>query len=264
MVGVLLLAEVAVTLVWQEPLSALSSRAGAETSSASGCARPSRPRSRRRPDSLRAGNDARRRARAPLQASGGTRRSAGPDPDPEAGPELRVRRGSVGRRAEEGPGHYLPTALPGERGTVGIAGHRTTYLAPFRHIDELERGDEIVIRMPYGRFRYSVEGSLVVSPTNTTRAAPRAIRPARAHDLHAAVQRGEAADRDGAAALVAAALALLPKTPTTVIPPPPKGDRITAASPKWFQAGLRMLARWVALAIHALSTTAGDCLGFHQ
>jgi len=35
--------------------------------------------------------------------------------------------------------------LPGENGTVGIAGHRTTYGAPFRRIDELDRGDKIVV-----------------------------------------------------------------------------------------------------------------------
>jgi sortase A len=41
-------------------------------------------------------------------------------------------------------------------------------LTPFRHIDRLERGDRIELKMPYGTFRYSVEGSTVVKPTNTT------------------------------------------------------------------------------------------------
>ena len=68
---------------------------------------------------------------------------------------------------EKGPGHYAGTALPGEHGTVGVAGHRTTYLAPFRDLDALRRGDAIVLQMPYGRFRYEVEGSIVVSPSNT-------------------------------------------------------------------------------------------------
>jgi len=44
---------------------------------------------------------------------------------------------------EKGPGHYKNTSLPGQPGTVAIAGHRTTYLAPFRHIDEIRNGDEI-------------------------------------------------------------------------------------------------------------------------
>jgi sortase A len=66
----------------------------------------------------------------------------------------------------KGPGHYLNTALPGESGTVGIAGHRTTYLAPFRNVDRLRHGDAISLTMPYGRFRYRVEGSRVVAPSN--------------------------------------------------------------------------------------------------
>ena len=45
----------------------------------------------------------------------------------------------------EGPGHYPATPLPGQRGTVGIAGHRTTYGAPFRKIDKVRPGDEIVV-----------------------------------------------------------------------------------------------------------------------
>ena len=56
-----------------------------------------------------------------------------------------------------GPGHYPATPLPGQRGTVAIAGHRTTYGAPFRKIDKVRSGDEIVIVMPYGRFTYRVE-----------------------------------------------------------------------------------------------------------
>ena len=56
----------------------------------------------------------------------------------------------------KGPGHYPATPLPGERGTVGIAGHRTTYGAPFRHIDRGQaRGDRITLTMPYGRFVYA-------------------------------------------------------------------------------------------------------------
>jgi sortase A len=42
---------------------------------------------------------------------------------------------------QKGPGHYPETPFPGQGGTVAIAGHRTTYLAPFRHLDQLKRGD---------------------------------------------------------------------------------------------------------------------------
>ncbi len=76
----------------------------------------------------------------------------------------------------KGPGHYTITegpaaakggygsAFPGQGGTVGIAGHRTTYLAPFRHIDQIQPGDEVTLEMPYGRFTYEVQGHEIVDP----------------------------------------------------------------------------------------------------
>jgi len=67
---------------------------------------------------------------------------------------------------ELGPGHYPETALPGQGKTVAIAGHRTTYLAPFRHIDDLHPGDEITLKMPYGTFTYSVQKSEIVDPSD--------------------------------------------------------------------------------------------------
>lgn len=63
-----------------------------------------------------------------------------------------------------GPGHYLKTSLPGQPGTVAIAGHRTTYLAPFRKINEIEDGDEIRLEMPYAAFTYEVTTHEVVDP----------------------------------------------------------------------------------------------------
>ena len=68
----------------------------------------------------------------------------------------------------KGPGHYPSTAFPGEGSTVAIAGHRTTYGAPFRHVDELERGDRIIMRMPYGRLTYRVERTRIVDPDATS------------------------------------------------------------------------------------------------
>jgi sortase A len=65
---------------------------------------------------------------------------------------------------EKGPGHYPETSFPGQGGTVGIAGHRTTFLAPFRHIDSVKRGDLIRLEMPYGRFLYRVQKTAIVSP----------------------------------------------------------------------------------------------------
>jgi sortase A len=66
---------------------------------------------------------------------------------------------------EKGPGHYPGTSFPGLGQTVAIAGHRTTYLAPFRHIDELARGDQVVLKMPYAQFTYVVESHRIVLPT---------------------------------------------------------------------------------------------------
>jgi len=67
---------------------------------------------------------------------------------------------------ELGPGHYPETAMPGQGKTVAIAGHRTTYLAPFRHIDSLKPGDKITLKMPYGTFIYSVQKSEIVDPSD--------------------------------------------------------------------------------------------------
>ena len=61
-----------------------------------------------------------------------------------------------GADLSRGPGHYERTTVPGLGKTVGIAGHRTTFGAPFRKIDEIEAGDEITLEMPYATFRYRV------------------------------------------------------------------------------------------------------------
>lgn len=63
-----------------------------------------------------------------------------------------------------GPGHYPTTPLPGERGNASIAGHRTTYGAPFNRLDELVQGDEIVTVTTRGTFTYAVKEVKVVRP----------------------------------------------------------------------------------------------------
>lgn len=65
---------------------------------------------------------------------------------------------------QKGPGHYPQTAFPGQGKTIAIAGHRTTYLAPFRNINEIEDGDDLVLEMPYGTFRYRVQRHAIVDP----------------------------------------------------------------------------------------------------
>jgi sortase A len=61
-----------------------------------------------------------------------------------------------GADLSRGPGHYERTSLPGLGKTVGIAGHRTTFGAPFRDIDDLTTGDEITLELAYGTFHYRV------------------------------------------------------------------------------------------------------------
>jgi sortase A len=53
-----------------------------------------------------------------------------------------------------GPGRDLRTYMPGQNRLVYIAGHRTTYLAPFAHIDEIRNGDYVRLELPYATFLY--------------------------------------------------------------------------------------------------------------
>jgi sortase A len=81
------------------------------------------------------------------------------------GANFDIVQGTDAASLEEGPGHYPSTALPGLGQTVAIAGHRTTYLAPFRHIDALRPGDHIIVKMPYANFIYTVQYHRIVLPT---------------------------------------------------------------------------------------------------
>jgi sortase A len=67
---------------------------------------------------------------------------------------------------KKGPGHYPATPLPGQIGNAAIAGHRTTYGAPFNRLDELAAGDLIVIDSLLGQYVYVVREQLVVQPTD--------------------------------------------------------------------------------------------------
>ena len=65
---------------------------------------------------------------------------------------------------KDGPGHYPGTRMPGELGNSAIAGHRTTYGAPFNRLDELAPGDPIEVTTLSGVFRYEVTEQLIVDP----------------------------------------------------------------------------------------------------
>ncbi len=90
---------------------------------------------------------------------------------PKIGLERVIVQGVSKADLKKGPGHYPGTPLPGQAGNSGIAGHRTTYGAPFNRIDELVPGDEITITTPQGRFLYKV----IKAPDSE--AAPYIVKP---------------------------------------------------------------------------------------
>jgi sortase A len=83
---------------------------------------------------------------------------------PKLGASYDVIQGTDTVSLERGPGHYPSTAFPGLGETVAIAGHRTTYLAPFRYLNDLGHGDRIELQMPYATFVYVVQYDKVVTP----------------------------------------------------------------------------------------------------
>lgn len=80
---------------------------------------------------------------------------------------------------KKGPGHYIGTPFPGQRGNVGIAGHRTTYGAPFNRIDELQPGDEIILSTSQGSFTYKV-----IPAPGSTNQAWYTVSPSQVEVLH--------------------------------------------------------------------------------
>ena len=73
----------------------------------------------------------------------------------------------IGTSAEAltyGPGYYTKTSTPGKRGNVGIAGHRTTYGAPFSDLDKLQTGDQIMLTVGTDKFKYIIDEILIVDP----------------------------------------------------------------------------------------------------
>jgi sortase A len=66
---------------------------------------------------------------------------------------------------KKAPGHYPGTPLPGQPGNSAIAGHRTTYGAPFYRLNELNPGDRIFVTTKQGQFRFLVEEVKIVKPT---------------------------------------------------------------------------------------------------
>lgn len=167
MIGALVLADAGLTLVWQEPVTALqtslrqrglrSDLRHLETASPT----PIEARA------LAGLNDSRRRVA--FLARSLLRRTApgaaiGRLKIPRLGADFVMVKGSDPGDLRSGPGTFDGSSLPGMGGTAAIAGHRTTYLAPFRHIDDLEPGDRITVDMPYASFSYRVQRTRIVAP----------------------------------------------------------------------------------------------------
>ena len=81
---------------------------------------------------------------------------------PRLGLEIVVVNGTDDDSLKRGPGRYLGSAMPGEGELVYVAGHRTTYSAPFAKIEALRPGDAVVLEVPYGRFEYRIAGHRIV------------------------------------------------------------------------------------------------------
>ncbi len=85
---------------------------------------------------------------------------------PRMGVNMLLVNGTDHDTLKKGPGRDSRTFMPGESRLVYIAGHRTTYLAPFSHIDRLRRGDRVTIEVPYGTFIYAVTRHRIVKSTD--------------------------------------------------------------------------------------------------
>jgi sortase A len=165
--GTLATADGVTTLLWQEPISALvaklrQDRLGGDLRHLEE-ANPSLAEQR----ALAGIATERRRIRylaSELERHTGNGGPVGRIVIPRIGVSFVVVKGTDTGDLEGGPGVFSETPLPGSGGTTAIAGHRTTYLAPFRHIDALAPGNRIVLNMPYADFTYTVTGHRVVSP----------------------------------------------------------------------------------------------------
>ena len=168
--GILMLADAGVTLAWQEPISALlADRQQGEL----------RTELRNPPGRVL--------RREPLEGDAIARLEL-----PAIDKTTYVVEGTDMATLRKGPGHYPETPFPGDGRTVAIAGHRTTYGAPFRNIDDLKRGDTIRLEMPDGDYVYRVERNRIVDDDATwvkrDVGYDRLVLTA-CHPLHSAAQR---------------------------------------------------------------------------
>ncbi len=174
--GIVILIDVAMTLLWEEPISTVyasiqQSRAGdsLDDLERSFFARDDvEPLQRDQRDSSGQLSAAQRKQLDELarifSEEADTGEGIGRLEVPSVGIESVIVEGTDTATLQQGPGRYPETAFPGEGRTIGVAGHRTTYGAPFRKINEIADGDEIVVEMPYATFTYVVQKHEIVDP----------------------------------------------------------------------------------------------------
>jgi len=162
-----------------------------------------------------------------------TATTAPPTPQGEAVALLRIPRLGVDKAVvagvsvadlKKGPGHYPDSPLPGQPGNAAIAGHRTTYGAPFYRLDELGIGDEILVTTRQGEFRFEVDRTLVVKPNQVEVLDP---TPEARLTLTTCNPRFSAKER----LVVSAVLASRPPPTTTVTTAPPSGGSEVTTPP---------------------------------
>jgi sortase A len=195
--GAVILADVAATLAWKEPLSMIygsvqQERAADQLERLEGSfPSPSDVRASKRAGGVRSKARLLAERFAPhmsaLEGEG-----IGRVEIPAIGLDAVLVEGTDTESLQNGPGHYPDTALPGEGRTTGIAGHRTTYGAPFRHIDSIEVGDEVLVEMAYATFSYEVEGTDIVESDDveiTDDVGHERVVLTACHPLYSAAQR---------------------------------------------------------------------------
>jgi sortase A len=166
--GALLLADAAVTLLWQEPLTAVVALIKRDNVDKRFLSYRGAPLSELDHRALAALKTQRQRiaflARQERRDVK-TGQAIGILQIARLGATYTVVHGTDDGSLQKGPGHYPETPFPGLGQTVAIAGHRTTYLAPFRNLNQLRPGDRIVLTMRYAQFNYTVQSNKVVDPT---------------------------------------------------------------------------------------------------
>ena len=185
LVGVLTLSWAALTYFWQEPFGGIYARLqqdrlsevyerrasqGADDAAPAAPPQPATDREARSGTEAVGSTNAGSQRRQLAELARAYRESAKPGEPigriaiPRLDIDLVIVNGTSIADLRRGPGRDPRAYMPGEGELVYIAGHRTTWGAPFRYIDRLQPGDRVYVEVPYGRFEYRVTGNEVVYP----------------------------------------------------------------------------------------------------